>query len=110
MRDPAFSALVRRAALALAEIADTSAIFPRLEGRPDVRPVLVARRDSIRALVPELLAAERAKDAPRWERAAARAAAQWDAIYATYLASARTALGKERMERFIEGELGQHHE
>jgi hypothetical protein len=33
-------------------------------------------------------------------------AAQWDAIYAAYLASARTAQGKERMERFIGMLLG----
>ena len=110
MHDAAFSGMVRRASLALAEVADTSAFFPRLEGRPDVRPVLVARRDSIRALIPELQAAERAKDARRWERGATRLAAQWDAIYAAYLASTRTADGKARVERFVATMLGQHGE
>ena len=110
MHEPAFSARVRKASLALAEIADTTSIFPNLESRPEVHAVLVARRDSIRALVPELLAAQRANDAARWDRAAAGAAAQWDAIYASYLASARTQAGKQRMERFVSMLLGQGHE
>jgi len=110
MHDPAFGGVVRRAALALAELADSTAIFPQVKDRPDVAPMLAARRDSIRTLVTELRAAERAKDATRWDRAAERAAAQWDALYATYLASARTAAGKERMQRYVAMLLGQHGE
>jgi hypothetical protein len=110
MRDSSFAATVRRASLALAEVTDTTAIFPNLENRPNLKPVLAARRDSIRALVPEFRAAERARDAARWERVAAKAAAQWDGIYAAYLGSAVTAAGKQRMERFVEMLLGQHHE
>ena len=108
MRDPAFSSRVRRASLALAEIADTTAIFPNLEARPDVHAVLAVRRDSVRALVPELLAAEKAKDAARWDRAAEKMAAQWDAIYAAYDTSARTPAGKRRIEQFVAMLLGQH--
>jgi hypothetical protein len=110
MHDPTFSALVRRASLALAEVADTTAIFPNLERRPDVQPVLAARRDSIRALIPEFRSAQQKKNRAGWDHAAAQAAAQWDAIYSAYLASARTPTGKERMERYVAMLLGQHHE
>jgi hypothetical protein len=106
--DSAFSSRVRRASLALAEVIDTTSIFPNLERRPDLQPVLAARRDSIRTLVADLRVAEKAKDTVGWDRALDRAAAQWDAIYAAYLASARTAQGKERMERHIGMLLGHH--
>jgi hypothetical protein len=110
MHDPAFSSRVRRASLALAEVADTTSIFPNLEARPDLRPVLSAQRDSIRTLVPELLAAQRGNNTAAWDRAAERAAKHWDAIYSAYLASARTDAGRARMEHFVEMLLGQHHE
>jgi hypothetical protein len=110
MHDAAFSSRVRRASLALAEIADTTAIFGNLESRPDVHAMLAAHRDSIRAIMPELAAADAAKDAARSDRATERLAAQWDAIDAGYLASARTASGKERMERFVAMLLGKHGE
>jgi len=106
--DSAFAAQVRRASLALAEVIDTASIFPNLERRPDLQPALAAHRDSIRAIVGDLRAAEKTKDGARWDRALDRAAAQWDAIYAAYLASARTPQGKERMERFIDMLLGHH--
>ncbi len=110
MRDTAFSSMVRRASLALAEVADTTSIFPQLKERADVGPAIAVRRDSVRALVPELLAAQRAHDAARWDRAAKRAAAYWDAMDATYLASARTTAGRARIERYVAMVLGQHHE
>lgn len=110
MHDAAFSSRVRRASLALAEIADTTAIFGNLESRPGVHAMLAVHRDSIRAILPELSAADGAKDAARWDRATERLADQWDAIYDGYLASARTASGKERMERFIAMLLGKHGE
>ena len=106
--DTGFNARVRRASLALAEVTDTASIFPNLERRPDLQPVLAARRDSIRAIIADLRDAEQSKDTARWDHALDRAAAQWDAIYAAYLASARTAQGKERMERFIGMLLGHH--
>jgi hypothetical protein len=106
--DSAFNERVRRASLALAEVIDTTSIFPNLERRPDLQPVLAVRRDSIRAIVAELRVADKTKDSARWNRALDRAAAQWDAIYAAYLASARTPQGKERMEHFIDMVLGHH--
>lgn len=106
--DSAFSGRVRRASLALAEATDTTSIFPNLERRPDLQPQLAAHRDSIRALVAELRVAEKTKDTARWDRALDRAAAQWDAIYAAYLASARTTQGRARMERYIGMLLGHH--
>jgi hypothetical protein len=106
--DSAFNARVRRASLALAEVTDTTSIFPNLERRPDLQPVLAVHRDSIRAIVAELRVAEQTKDTAKWDRALGRAAEQWDAIYAAYLGSARTALGRERMERYINMLLGTH--
>lgn len=108
MHEPAFNARVRRAALALSEVVDTTAIFPNLESRSNVRPVLVARRDSVRALIPKLLAAQQAKDAAQWDRVADRLASQWDAMQAAYYASALTPAGKERMERFVAMLMGEH--
>jgi hypothetical protein len=110
MRDSAFSALVRRASLALAEVADTTSIFPQLKERPEVGPAIAARRDTARVLIPEFEAAQRAHDTARWDRAAKKAAAQWDGMRETYVASARTASGRERIERFIALLLGQHAE
>ena len=72
--------------------------------------MLAAHRDSIRAIVPALRSAERAGDAAAWDRGAERLAGQWDAIYAGYLASARTEAGKARMERFVAMLLGKHGE
>jgi hypothetical protein len=108
MHDAAFSSRVRRASLALAEVADTTSIFGNLEARPDVHAMLAVHRDSIRALVPELLAAQTAKDNARWDRATDKVAAQWDAIYTGYLTSAHTTAGKARMERYVSMLLGEH--
>ena len=108
MKDAAFKARAYRASLALAEVADTSAILPNLGQRPEVRAVLVVRRDSVRALVPELLAVQKAKDSARWDRVAERVASQWDAMQAVYIGSARTPDGKKRIERFISMLLGEH--
>ena len=110
MRDTAFAGIVRRASLALAEVADTASIFPRLKLRPEVGPAIAARRDTVRGLIPELRSAQRARDAARWDRAAQRAAAQWEGMYQTYLASARTGDGRQRIERFVALLLGQHGE
>jgi hypothetical protein len=108
MRDSAFKARVYRASLALAELVDSTSVLSRLERRPDVRAAVAPYRDSIRAVLPEFLAAQKVKDAARWDRAATKAAAQWDAIYSAYLASARTADGKQRIERYVAMLLGRH--
>ena len=109
-RDPAFKSLVMRASVALGEVADSTSILPTLKERDDVGPAIAARRDSVRALIPEFLAAQNAHDSARWDRAAKKAAAQWDAMQATYLASARTPAGRERIEKFIATILGHHGE
>src|SRR5262249_29190070 len=108
MHDAAFSSRARRASLALSEVVDTAAIFPNLEGRPAVRAVLVVRRDSLRELIPHLLAAQTPKHAARWDRVADRLAAQWDAMQSAYYDSALTPAGKQRMERFVAMLMGEH--
>jgi hypothetical protein len=108
MHDAAFSSRVRRASLALSEVIDTTAIFANLESRPAVHAVLVVRRDSVRALIPQLLAAQKAKSAAQWDRVADRLAAQWDAMQSAYYDSALTSAGKERMEHFVAMLMGEH--
>jgi len=110
MRNAGFKARVYRASLALSEVVDSSFLFPSLEQRPDVQAVLVPRRDSIRALVPELLAAQQAGDTARWNKAMDRAASQWDAIYKAYVATTRTKAGRERVEQTVQMLLGRHEE
>ncbi|MEP7002541.1 MAG: hypothetical protein ABI969_18765 [bacterium] len=108
MRDAAYATRIRRATLALAEVADSTSLFPNLAIRPDVRAVVVPRRDSIRALIPELGAAQGAKDAARFDRAIDRAAVQWDAIYAAYVASARSEEGKRRIVAHVAMLMSDH--
>lgn len=110
MHDPAFSARVRRASLALAEVADSTSILSNLERRPEVGAAMTARRDSVRALIPQLLAAQKSKDRGRWDSVAEKAARQWDGMYTAYLSSARTKDGRERIEHYVEMLLGHHGE
>jgi hypothetical protein len=110
MRNAAFKARVYRASLALSEIADSSFLFPALQERPDVQAVVVPRRDSIRALIPELLAAQQAKDTGRWDKAIDKAASHWDAIYNAYVRTTRTNAGRDRVEQVVRMLLGKHEE
>jgi len=110
MRNAAFKAKVYRASLALSEVVDSSFLFPSLQERPDVRAVVVPRRDSIRALIPELLAAQQAKDTGRWDAAVDKAAAHWDAIYKAYVGTTRTNAGREKVEQVVRMLLGKHEE
>ena len=110
MKNAEFKARVYRASLALSEVVDSSFLFPTLEHRPDVQSVLAPRRDSIRALIPSLLAAQQAKDTIKWDAAMDKAAAHWDAIYKAYVASTRTMAGRERVEQTVLMLLGKHHE
>lgn len=110
MRDSKFKSRVYRASLALAEVSDTTSIFPNLKLRPEVGSAIAAHRDSTRALIPELLKAQKARDTARWDAALSKAAAQWDAMQATYVNTARTKDGRARIERFISMVLGQHAE
>ena len=106
--DATFSSRMRRAGLALSEVVDSTAIFPNLESRPAVHAVLAARRDSVRALIPQLQAAQQSKDPKRWDAVADRLASQWDAMQAAYYDSALTPAGKERMVRFVAMLMGEH--
>ncbi|MEP6619785.1 MAG: hypothetical protein ABJE47_10730 [bacterium] len=108
MHDAAYATRIRRATLALAEVADSTSLFPSLAMRADVRAVVVPRRDSIRALIPELRTAQAARDAARFDRAIDRAGAQWDTIYASYVASARTAEGKRRITEHVAMLMSDH--
>jgi hypothetical protein len=110
MRDPVFSARVYRAAMALGEVADSSSVLSNLERRPEVGAAISARRDTVRALIPQLRAAQRSKNRARWDALAEKAARQWDGMYATYLASARTKDGRERIEQYVATVLGHHPE
>ena len=110
MRDSAFNARVRRAALALAEIADTRGVFPMLGRRPAVHAALAVQRDSVRALVPELREAMMSKDTARLDRVVERTAAQWDAMYAIYSANASSAASKKRLVDYTAMLMGQHSE
>ena len=110
MRNAAFKARVYRASLALSEVVDSSFLFPNLQERPDVQAVLGPRRDSIRALIPELLAAQQSKDIGRWDRAMDKAASHWDAIYKAYVETTRTNAGRDRVEQVVRMLLGKHEE
>ena len=110
MRNAAFKARVYRASLALSEVVDSSFLFPNLQERPDVQAVLGPRRDSIRALIPELLAAQQSKDTGRWDRAMDKAASHWDAIYKAYVETTLTNTGRDRVEQVVRMLLGKHEE
>jgi hypothetical protein len=106
---PGGDARVRKTAMALSEVADTVEKFPVLAQRSPLREELAARRDSIRALIPQLKAAQASRDWARWDAAADRAALQWDAIYTAYLAAPRTPDVRERMQRYLDEETTGHH-
>ena len=102
-------ARVRKTAMALSEIADTVEKFPTLAVRSPLKELLAARRDTIRALVPQLKAAQQAHDWARWDQVADRAALQWDAIYTAYLAEPKTPAVRERMKKYLDEETTGHH-
>jgi hypothetical protein len=72
--------------------------------------LLLPQRDSIRALIPELRAAQEAKDTSRWDKAMNKAAAHWDTIYKDYIGSTRTRTGRDRVEQVVQMLLGKHEE
>jgi len=88
MRDAAFSARVRKGALALAEIVEEAGLFPILARRPAVRPVLEERRAAIRALAPKLNDARTAADQAPWDALVDTLGSHFDAMRDAYLASA----------------------
>jgi hypothetical protein len=108
MRNATFKAAYR--AEPRVQNCDSSFLFPSLQERPDVQAVVVPRRDSVRALIPELLAVQQAKDVGRWDRAIDKAASRWDAIYKAYVATTRTNAGRDRVEQVVRMLLGKHDE
>jgi hypothetical protein len=106
--DPVESIRIRKAALALAVVADTAGLFPTLMQRPEVHAVIVAQREAIRALMPRL-DAKGVTDWASWDRVADNAAVRWDTVRAAYLATVRTPAIRERMTRVMdEMETGKH--
>ena len=103
MKDEGVSRRTRRAALALAEVADTAGVFPVVARRPAVRPVLVEHRDSINALIPKLDAAQKKGDWRAWDRIADQLGAQWDAVREAYLKSVVNPYINARMVKFLDG-------
>jgi hypothetical protein len=110
MRDPAFSARVWRAGLALGEIVDSTSLLSNVGLRMVNGGGLAARRDSVRALVPRLKAAERAGNRAQWDRVVEQVARQWDGMYAVYLNSAGSAEERRRIVEYVEMLLGHHGE
>jgi hypothetical protein len=106
--DAAESARIRKAALALAVVADTAGLFPTLAARPAVHSLLVAQRDSIRPLVSRL-DAKGVSQWNDWDRAADEAASHWDAVRAIYEGAVRSPAIRERITRVMdEMETGRH--
>jgi hypothetical protein len=62
----------------------------------------------MRAAIVELMAAQKAADTAKWDRAAERAAGLWDSMYQIYLTTARTPAVRERIEHQAAMLLGQH--
>lgn len=102
MKDPAEDTRARKVAAALSVVVDTAGLFPQLHKRAAVRAAENARGDTIRSLMPELDAAAKAKDWARWDRAADRAVAQWDALATTYLGAVLVPENKVKVQRFID--------
>ena len=106
--DPTESLRIRRAALALAVIADTAGLFPTLAVRPDVHAVLLTQSAVIRELVPRL-DTKGVSDWASWDRAADDAAVAWAKVRAAYLGTVRTPAIRERILKVMdEMETGHH--
>jgi hypothetical protein len=110
MSDRAVSLTVRKAALALAEVADTNGLFPMIARRPAVHPILVARRDTVRAIMPRLEVAVTAHNWGVWDRIAGELARQFDAMRATYLESAVDPTFNARLVKAMDDMLGAGHD
>jgi hypothetical protein len=112
MRDPATDTRIRKTAGALGTLADTVGLFPNIARREPMRVLLAAMRDSIRPLVPQLAAAQKAGDWKRWDQVADKAAAYWDAIrdgYVKNVAQPQRRAGIEKFLREMESNPASHH-
>jgi hypothetical protein len=109
MTDSLESARVRKVALALSVVVDTTGLFPLIQQRPEVHDLVATHREEIRKLMPKLDGTVGARDWVAWDRAADEAVSHWEAIRAAYLASARNPFANERMRRLMdEMETGAH--
>jgi hypothetical protein len=101
-QDETESVRIRKAALALSQVADTSGLFPTLARRPVVHAVLEVQRDSIRALIPQLDTAQKAGDWNAWDRVATTLGGHWDTIRAAYLASVVSPVVSARITKIMD--------
>jgi hypothetical protein len=88
MHDPVVNERVRRATLAFAEVADPNGWFPVIAKRAPVRAVRDERIAAVKALIPEIEAANTAKDQARWDALVDTVGTHWEAIAEAYLTSA----------------------
>ena len=112
MRDPAADTRIRKTACALGVLADSVGVFPNIARREPMRSLLVAMRDSIRPLVPQLAAAQKAGDWKRWDQVADKAAAYWDAVREGYVKNAVNPQRRSGVEKFLremESNPASHH-
>jgi hypothetical protein len=113
LMDATESVRVRKAALALSQVADTSGLFPLVARRPAVHAVLETERDSIRALIPKLDAAQKARDWAAWDSVATQLGGHWDVIREAYLKSVVNPTASARMTKLMDDMAspshGEHH-
>lgn len=112
MRDPATDTRIRKTACALGTLADTVGLFPNIAGREPMRSLLAAMRDSIRPLVPQLAAAQKAGDWKRWDQVADKAAAYWDVVregYVKNVVNPQRRPGVAKFLREMESNPASHH-
>ncbi len=115
MHEDAFNLKVRRAALALGEVVDTAGVFPFLSRRPAVQAKLSAERAKVRALVPLVEAATKAKDETKFDALMVELGGHWDTMRAAYFAAVARPDAKDRMQRLVDdmlrvgGGSGGHH-
>jgi hypothetical protein len=117
IREPARNTRMRTTALAIGEVVDSAGLFPVLQRRNlRLAAQLAERRAQIRALIPELSAAQQANDWERWDRVADQLTAHWTAMRDAYLSFAPHPQARARMERLMTematgglGAAGHHH-
>jgi hypothetical protein len=100
--DAAENVRIRKAALALSQVADTTGLFPVVARRPAVHAVLDAQRDSIRSLIPKLDAAQKAGDWTTWDAVATQLATHWDTIREAYLRTVVSPVASARMTKLMD--------
>ena len=102
MQDSAANVRVRKAALAIAELADTSGVLRLVRVTEETRAVLVERRARVRELIPEIERAASANDRAHWSALLDRAAAEWDVMREAYVRSVADPATNAALRRRIE--------